>query len=132
MKTVAGLLLALAMAGGAARAQDLPADALATIWQLQSLDGAAFAATATVELATPGQLAGQAPCNRYGAELLAPLPAFRPGPIWATRMACADLRLEADFLAALAAMTQAELSEGPVLRLTGPDGRHMEFAPKAD
>jgi len=129
MGHVAGVLAAWGLA--APVLADMPGgvapEYLARDWQLRAIDGQAFAARASLDLSTQGRVTGQAPCNRFSAVLTGDLPAFRPGPIVATRMACADLAAEAAFLAALAAMTGAEVDEAGALVLSGPDGRRMVF-----
>ncbi|WP_420857307.1 META domain-containing protein [Marivivens marinus] len=97
-----------------------------TVWQLETLDGAPLGAAATVEFPEPGQIAGQAPCNRFFGEQRAPYPWFEVGPLAATRMACPDLDKEQNFLSALAAMTEVEVA-GDILILRGDDGREMLF-----
>jgi len=101
------------------------ADASA-VWQLAELDGQPFTARATLRLPEPGQVAGHGPCNSFGAALNAPYPRFALGPIRATRMACADLDLEATYFAGLAAMTLAEVA-GDRLILSDTAGRSMVF-----
>lgn len=110
-----------------AGAQDVPSEYLAIEWKLMSIDGAPFAATGKIDLATPGQIAGQGPCNRFSASYDGRLPDFRPGPVVATRMACPDLDAEAAMFAALAQMTRAEVTGPVTLLLTGPKGGSMEF-----
>lgn len=141
----AALLAAVALAAGVsagvsgtsisvARADQagVPPEYLARQWRLALLGDAPFPAAATLDLAEPGRISGQAPCNRYFADQPAVLPDFAPGPIGATRMACADLAAEADFLAALAAMTRAEVNDEGMLVLTAPAGRRMAFTPSQD
>ena len=96
------------------------------VWTLASLDGQPFAATATLTFPEPGQIAGQAPCNRYSGAMKAPYPWFDAGPLAATRMACPDLQAETAFFAALDAMTQAEVLDDTLV-LSTDDGREMVF-----
>lgn len=98
----------------------------ANLYQLQSIDGAPFAARATLDLSTPGRVTGQAPCNRYFADQSAPYPWFALGPIGATRMACPDLPAETTYLNSLSDMTFAE-AQGQILILSNEAGREMVF-----
>lgn len=120
--------LVLAMASTACTAEDMQpgppgADDL---WQLVSLDGAPFAARATLGFSDVASVRGQAACNSYAAPLTATWPAFGLGPVRATRMACPEAAAEDAFLSALAAMTAARLQDGQLI-LTAPDGHQMVF-----
>jgi heat shock protein HslJ len=96
-------------------------------WRLVALDGAAFAARATLTQPGPGRIAGQAPCNRYTGTLRAAPPGFDAGPFAVTRMFCDGLmEAETAFLTALEAMTGAEVA-GDRLTLTGAAGRSLVF-----
>ena len=64
-------------------------------------------------------VAGQGPCNRYSGERVGLAPAFAVDALGATKMACPELALEADYLAALSAVTQVEESESRLV-LAGP------------
>ena len=96
------------------------------VWVLSELDGTNFAAMATLEFPEPGQIAGQAPCNRFFATLSVPYPWFKAGPIGATKMACPDLDAESQFFDALSAMSLSEVL-GDVLILSTPEGRERVF-----
>lgn len=93
---------------------------------LQTIDGAPFAARATITFPHALGLAGQAPCNRYSGALQAPYPWFETGPLAATKMACPDLAAEGVFFNALNQMTLAEVA-GKVLILTNDAGHEMVF-----
>ncbi|MEO1680061.1 MAG: META domain-containing protein [Pseudomonadota bacterium] len=94
---------------------------------LEGIDGAAFAARATLSLEEPGRVFGETPCNSYTGALESPYPWFEPGPLAVTQRACIDGAAETQFLAALSEMTLAEVS-GPVLLLTDDEGaRTMTF-----
>lgn len=95
-------------------------------WELAELDGAPFQARATLTFPEEGKLAGQAPCNRYFADQMAPYPWFKSGPIGATRMACPEMDAEQVFFDSLGAMTLSEVS-GDTLILSNDDGREMVF-----
>ncbi|WP_424975770.1 META domain-containing protein [Dinoroseobacter sp. S124A] len=98
-----------------------------TVWTLSELDGTPFAARMTLQFLEPGQIAGQAPCNRFTGALTVPYPWFGTGPLAATRMACPDLAAEDMVFKALSDMTEAEVS-GPVLILRNSElGREMVF-----
>jgi heat shock protein HslJ len=93
---------------------------------LEEIDGAPFAARATLTFPVPGELSGEGPCNLYNAAQLAPYPWFEAGPIAATRRACPDLGAEAAYFEALSAMELAEVLGG-VLILSTASGREMVF-----
>lgn len=57
-------------------------------WMLSLVDGQAVDYTATLSLAEPGRVTGQAPCNRYFADVTRDGASFKLGIIGATRMAC--------------------------------------------
>ncbi|MFN3210765.1 MAG: META domain-containing protein [Roseovarius sp.] len=95
-------------------------------WHLQDIDGAPFAAKATITFPEEGKITGEAPCNRYFATQLKPYPWFRAAEIGTTRRACPQLDEETAFLAALADMTLAEVA-GETLILSTEDGREMTF-----
>lgn len=97
------------------------------IWTLTELDGSPFTATATLTFLEPGRIAGQAPCNRYFADMDKPYPWFGAGPIGATRMVCAAMADEARYLEALAQMTLSEVL-GDTLILSNDAGRQMVFS----
>ena len=95
-------------------------------WALSELDGAPFAARATLGFPEAGRIAGQGPCNRYSGEQTVPYPWFATENITSTRRACPDLAAEQAFFAALAAMTLSEVA-GDVLILRDDTGREMVF-----
>ncbi|MBE1295183.1 META domain-containing protein [Phycobacter azelaicus] len=95
-------------------------------WVLSQIDGKPFAATATLEFPAPGQIAGQAPCNAYRAEITAPYPWFEAGSLAATRAVCPDLLGETRYLEALQSMSEAEVA-GDVLILRNDAGRELVF-----
>ncbi len=95
-------------------------------WQLVEIDGNPFDARATLNLAEPGKITGQAPCNRYFGTQRAPYPWFAAKGIGATRRACPDLAAEQHFLKALGDMTLSEVA-GDVLILSNDAGREMVF-----
>lgn len=67
-------------------------------FRLIELDGAPFAARATIRFGEEGRVTGQAPCNRYFATQTLAYPWVNVENIGATRMACPDLDIEARFL----------------------------------
>ncbi len=97
-----------------------------TVFTLQSIDGVAFAARATIDVSTAGKISGHGPCNRYFTEQAAPYPWFSAGEIGSTRMACPDLTAEAQFFDALRAMTLVEVLGGTLI-LSDDNGREMLF-----
>lgn len=98
------------------------------LWRLQSLDGASVTAEVTLSLGPDGAIAGSAGCNRYVGQSEATLPDFAAGPLATTRMACPDMEIETAYLAALAAMTTAELGDDRLV-LSAPGGAQLVFEP---
>jgi heat shock protein HslJ len=96
------------------------------IWVLSEIDGAAFTAQATLTFPDPGRIAGEAPCNRYFADMTAPYPRFVSGPIASTRRICPDDAAERAYFEALSAMTLSEV-QGDTLILSNKNGRSMTF-----
>ena len=96
------------------------------IYRLVEIDGAAFAARATISFPEEGVARGEAPCNTWSATQSAPYPWIDLDAYAVTRRACPELREEGMFLAALAEMTLAEV-QGPVLILSNDEGREMVF-----
>jgi heat shock protein HslJ len=86
----------------------LPARAEVGDWVLTHVDGAAVGYSATLNLSQAGQITGQAPCNRYFADVTLDGAAFTLGPIGATKMACAQMADEADFFSLLGAVQMIE------------------------
>lgn len=97
-----------------------------TLWQLKSINGAAFSARATLTFPEPGKIAGQAPCNHYFGAQTAPYPWFEIDAVASTKMACPDLKLENQFLQALAKMSLSEAT-GNTLILSNDKGDEMVF-----
>lgn len=100
--------------------------ALGATWQLTELDGAPFAAKATLQFDEGGNITGDAPCNRYFGKQSAPYPWFTVEDIGATRRACPALEQESTYLTALSEMTLSEVS-GNTLILSNDAGREMVF-----
>lgn len=100
-------------------------------YTLTDIDGAAFAARATIRFPEEGRIEGEAPCNTYSGPQSAPYPWFSTGPLRVTRMACPDLQAETVFFAALSEMTLAEV-QGDILILSNEVGREMTFRLKKD
>ncbi len=96
------------------------------IYRLISIDGQPFAARATISFPAPDTVAGNAPCNSYGAQLTASLPQFETDGFISTEIACDALVDEGVFFAALTIMTQATVTAGNVT-LTNPAGGRMVF-----
>ena len=88
-------------------------------WRLDSLNGQPVGAEVTLDLAQADRVAGQGPCNRYFGEPVGLAPAFAVDALGATKMACPELTLEADYFAALSAVTQVDESESRLV-LAGP------------
>ena len=100
--------------------------AAGTVWQLSELNGAAFAATATLTFPEEGRIAGKGPCNRFSGTQAAPYPWFDIEDIAATRMACPDLAAEERFFTALKAMTLIEVATDTLI-LSNDAGGEMVF-----
>lgn len=96
-------------------------------WQLQSLDGQPFTAEATLAFPAEGQITGRGPCNSFSGSQTKPYPWFGAGPLRSTRRACPELAAEQAYLAALRAMTLAEV-QGNTLILSNDQGREMVFS----
>lgn len=98
-----------------------------TEWVLASVDGTAVDYTATLSLAEQGRITGQAPCNRYFADLTRQGTAFKLGMIGATRLACLQIKGEAEYFQALQAIDSVSETTGQ-LTLSG-GGHQMVFVP---
>ena len=98
-----------------------------TEWVLASVDGTAVDYTATLSLAEQGRITGQAPCNRYFADLTRQGTEFKLGMIGATRLACLQIKGEAEYFQALQAIDSVSETAGQ-LTLSG-GGRQMVFVP---
>jgi len=96
------------------------------VWELIELDGATFAARATMTFPEPGKIAGQTPCNTYQGTMDAPYPWFETEQMTVTQRACPDLADETAFLTALDDMSLSEVS-GNTMILTNETGREMVF-----
>lgn len=96
------------------------------IWQLQSIDGKAFPARATLGFPAAGRITGTAPCDSYGGRQTAPYPWFAAQNLTVTRRPCPDRAAQDAFLEALAAMTLVEVA-GDVMILSNDAGREMVF-----
>lgn len=106
----------------------LPARAEVGDWVLTHVDGAAVGYSATLNLSQAGQVTGQAPCNRYFADMAVQGEALDLGPIGATKMACAQMADEADFFALLGGVQMIEqTADRLVLRGAGAE---MVFVPE--
>ena len=92
------------------------------VWTLT--EGPGLPAGATIAFPQPGQVTGQAPCNRYTAVQSAPYPwiDIKLGAV--TKMACPALDQEADYFAALSAATLVEVV-GDVLILSDAENQPL-------
>ncbi|WP_299688742.1 META domain-containing protein [uncultured Tateyamaria sp.] len=125
MRPLAGLCAALLLCACQGDAQDGFGDA-ATTWQLVTLDGAAFDATATLTFPEAGRIAGSAPCNQYFGPMNSTFPGFSAPALAATRRACPALEDEIRFLAALRAVTRAERADDALI-LSDETGARLVF-----
>ncbi|MCU0828266.1 MAG: META domain-containing protein [Tabrizicola sp.] len=98
-------------------------------WQLLAIDGQVldFDIIATLRIAKDGAFTGKAPCNSWGTQNRATLPALELRGIRATRRACDKLAEENAFFDALSVMTALRIEGRKNLIFSGPDGRTMEF-----
>ncbi|QUJ75750.1 META domain-containing protein [Sulfitobacter albidus] len=96
------------------------------VWVLEAINGAPFAATATLTFPEEGQIAGSAPCNSYSGAMTVPYPWFDAGPIAATKRACPNLASEAAFFEGLDAATLSEIANDTLI-LSNTDGLNMLF-----
>ena len=85
---------------------------------------------ATLDLSQNGLLTGQAPCNRYFADMALQGESLDLGPIGATKMACPEMKGESDYFALLGQMDSLIRTED-ALTLRGA-GHEMVFAPLAE
>ena len=127
---IATLALIASLQPGGADETALAPDFAKMDWTLSEVDGKAPAYGATLNLGEAGMLAGQAPCNRYFATVTRDGTGFVPGAIAASRMACAQLAEEAEFLALLSDITTAE--QGPGLLVLSGGGHEMRFVQPID
>ncbi|QRF65495.1 META domain-containing protein [Ponticoccus alexandrii] len=116
------------VAGLAASGCGAEPEAIPGLWQIETLDGEAFAARAMVDMSEPGRISGKAPCNGFSGSREGTLAAFELGPLMATKMACPDLSDESRFFEQLGAMTSA-VEEGGKLVLSDGAGGGMVFVP---
>ncbi len=122
---LAALLSLPALAAKADQGMPMP-----QAWQVAMVDGTPPGWTATLNLSEPGQVFGQAPCNRYSGPLTQEGRSFRPGKLAATRMACPNLQAEDEFFRLLRGIDTADHRPG-LLVLTG-GGHEMRLVPLAE
>lgn len=127
---LAAAVLSACVASGGADETALAPDFSKMDWILAAVDGKPPGYSATLNLGAPGRLSGQAPCNRYFANVTREGEVFRPGAIGATRMACPDLAGEAEFLGILGLVTKAE--QGPGLLTLSGGGHQMRWVQPID
>ena len=97
-----------------------------TVWELQALDGDQFPAGTTLSFPETGKLSGDAPCNSYFGDQIAPYPWFKAERLASTKRACPELQQEQKFLQALAEMSLSEVA-GNTLILSNDAGRELIF-----
>lgn len=122
---LASLALVACVARGGADETALTPEISKKDWSLAEVDGKAPGWTATLNLGEPGRITGQAPCNRYFADVTRDGTSFMPGLIGATKMACLQIDGEAEFFALLSAVTTAEMGPGSLILSGG--GHQMRF-----
>ena len=95
-----------------------------SVWQVNTLNGSDVGdALVTLNFHEPGRLAGKAACNNYMASYTLEDDNFTVKTGGVTMMACPQplMKLEQQFLDALDAVNQADLSEDGQLILSGAD-----------
>lgn len=97
------------------------------VFALQTLNGQAFNARASVSFPRAWQIVGAGPCNTFSGPQTAPYPWFAPGPLTVTKRSCPQQDQEAAFLSALGRMTVAIVKEFS-LTLSNDDGEQMVFS----
>ena len=90
-------------------------------WVLATLNETPVPTHITIAFPKEGKITGQAPCNRYFGNQTLPLPWFEITALGATKMACSDLNLEAQYFGLLKKMTTAEIT-GDTLVLRSDTG----------
>ena len=96
------------------------------VWVVQTLDGTAFSAAATLRFSPDGRVSGKAPCNRYFGAVEITGSVMTIGPLASTKMACKNLSDDYSYLAALGSMNQLRMDSDRLI-LTGPTGSEMVF-----
>ena len=126
------ILAALALSACVASADAPPDDPdFSTMdWQLVAVDGKDPGWTATLNLAEPGRISGQAPCNRYFGPLSRDGNSFKVGALAATEMACLHMQGEAEFIQLIAGVETAE--EMPGLLILSGGGHDLRFVQPID
>lgn len=97
-----------------------------TIWKLQTIDGEAFEARATLSFPAPAQIAGTTPCNSFFGVQTQPMPGFGAARLGITQRICMHFQQEAEYITALRDMTISEF-DGNRLVLRNEAGREMVF-----
>ncbi len=127
MLRAAALALALAFLGACKAGETLRSyGAAEKTWQLVELNGVAFTDTATLTFPEKHKIAGNGPCNRFGATLNVPYPWFEFTEMVSTKIACPALPQETTFFDSLSNATLSEVL-GDTMILSNPDGLSMVF-----
>jgi heat shock protein HslJ len=84
-------------------------------WRLQSINGQAFTARATLQFARDGAVSGHGPCNSYAGTARISPPDIAIGPLRLTRRACPDLAAEGAFFDALSRMASFHEMPGALI-----------------
>lgn len=90
-------------------------------WQVDTLNGAPFAATATLTFDANGGVRGFAPCNTFRTKQTVPYPWIAFDPIIATKRACPDLDQETALFRVLEKVTLGIIRDD-ILTLSNDDG----------
>ena len=99
----------------------------AIVWELQRLNGQAFAASADLTIRPDGTgVSGRGPCNSYSAQGTIDCSIIALVAIRATRRACQDLGSEQSFFVALWRVSQLAIA-GTEMVLSGPGDIRLDF-----
>lgn len=125
------LTLPIALAASTSSAADSGFPISETSWSLSEVDGAPYEASATVAFPEEGRIAGKAACNNFTGSYEGTTDGFTLGPMAMTKMMCPDIEAEDAFMAQLALMTHADVTEDQVI-LSNADGAQMVFVPASE
>ena len=118
------LAIALAACSPGANGSGLPEQS--GPWELRSIDGTAFEATARIEFGADDQIRGRAPCNTFSGQLDAAPPGFAISNLVRSGMHCDEMDAEERFLSALQEMDASSMRDAELVLSSGA-GREMVF-----
>lgn len=91
-------------------------------WELQSIDGTAFEATARIEFGADEQIRGRAPCNSFSGQLDVAPPGFSISDLVGSSMHCDAMESEERFLSALQEMDTMSMRNSELVLSSGAGG----------